>query len=655
MYKFLLCWRYLRTRWIAFASIISVTLGVATMIVVNSVMEGFRHEMQDRIHSILSDVVFESNSLTGFYDVEWHMQQIRDVADEHIAGMSATVVVPAMLSYQYNDRWMTRPVQLIGIDEKMQSQMGDLGKYLQHPENRKELSFNLRDGGYDTRDHQAGSEALERPDMVRAGWEHRRRWVERQRIIDSMRPNSERGEPVDPFGGAPGAVTPTAAVEQQPRYNGTGPAEASTVANTATPSGPLAHAPASGSAEANMDATENVGSNPFRDHPSPLQREPVKVAQKRARPAADDRYADYVPTPLAPTDGASSTGASQAGATAASAAQTPTDPVAAASSDANSAAVDTDAPAVDPAAGDPFAKHQAQDPQSVYDPSREQLTGVVLGIGLASYRDHEGRDRFLALPGDDVKLSFPTAGTPPEIAHPTFTVVDFYESKMSEYDASFVFVPIETLQRLRGMFDPSTKIGYASSIQIKLNPGSDGAQVRDLLRAAFVPQLYTIQTWRDKQGPLLAAVQMETAILNVLLFMIIAVAGFGILAIFFMIVVEKTRDIGILKSLGASRRGVQGIFLGYGLLLGTVGAGAGMVMGLLFVAYINEIADLLGMITGQEVFDPAIYYFQSIPTIVEPYTVAWIVVGALAIAVLASVLPARRASRLHPVEALRYE
>ena len=84
---------------------------------------------------------------------------------------------------------------------------------------------------------------------------------------------------------------------------------------------------------------------------------------------------------------------------------------------------------------------------------------------------------------------------------------------------------------------------------------------------------------------------METAILNVLLFMIIAVAGFGILAIFFMIVVEKTRDIGILKSLGASGRGIMGIFLAYGLSLGIVGSGVGMVIGLLFVVYINHIAD----------------------------------------------------------------
>ncbi|MCX6637180.1 MAG: FtsX-like permease family protein, partial [Acidobacteria bacterium] len=198
-------------------------------------------------------------------------------------------------------------------------------------------------------------------------------------------------------------------------------------------------------------------------------------------------------------------------------------------------------------------------------------------------------------------------------------------------------------------------IGLINAIQIKLKPGADGEAVRDKLRAAFAPELYGIYTWRDKQGALLAAVQMETAILNVLLFLIIAVAGFGILAIFYMIVVEKTRDIGILKSLGAPGRGVMGIFLAYGLSLGLVGSGVGMAIGLLFVRYINEIADGLGWITGRPVFDPSIYYFYKIPAVVVPQTLAWIVIGALSIAVAASILPARRAARLHPVEALRYE
>jgi lipoprotein-releasing system permease protein len=274
---------------------------------------------------------------------------------------------------------------------------------------------------------------------------------------------------------------------------------------------------------------------------------------------------------------------------------------------------------------------------------------------MVSYRTSEGEDKFMALPGDDVKLTTVTVDQPPRDSSDFFTIVDLYESKMSEYDSQFVFVPIQKLQRLRGMYDPTTGIGRINIIQIKLKPGADGNAVRDKLQAAFSPALYSIYTWRDNQGALLAAVQMESAILNLLLFLIIAVAGFGILAIFYMIVVEKTRDIGILKSLGAPGRGVMGIFLGYGLSLGMVGSGVGMAAGLLIVRYINEIAAALGWITGRPVFDPKIYYFYKIPAIVMPQTVTWIVVGALAIAVAASILPARRAARLHPVEALRYE
>jgi lipoprotein-releasing system permease protein len=97
------------------------------------------------------------------------------------------------------------------------------------------------------------------------------------------------------------------------------------------------------------------------------------------------------------------------------------------------------------------------------------------------------------------------------------------------------------------------------------------------------------------------------------------------------------------------------IFLGYGLSLGSVGAGVGMVIGLLFVWYINGIASALEYVTGQEVFDPTVYYFDRIPTNTSPVMVIWVVFGSVLIAVLASVLPALRAARLHPVQALRYE
>lgn len=544
MYKLLLCWRYLRTRWIALASVISVTLGVATMIVVNAVMAGFSHEMQTRIHGILSDIVFESHSLSGFQDPAWHMDEIRRAAGDSITGMTPTVAVPAMLSFQVRGQWVTRQVMFIGIDESSHAAASDFSRYLQHPENRRQLSFALRAGGYDTVDSQAESPGPTRPALEAAGWPHRRMRVERERLW------RERQEAQERAAGGP------------------------------------------------------------------------------ARPV--DQQVDAVLAATAPAEPKPDTG--------------------------GTAAIDSgaEAPAADAARKDPF-KTVRPDEGRTMDPAKEQFTGIVPGIGLASFRDSTGVDRFLVLPGDDVKITFPTAGTPPKAVSDTFTIVDFYESKMSEYDSNFVFVPIAALQRMRGMIDPQTGIPSINSIQVKLKDGADLDLVRDRLRKAFPAELYAISTWRDKQGPLLSAVDMEMAVLNILLFMIIAVAGFGILAIFFMIVVEKTRDIGILKSLGASSTGVAGIFLGYGLFLGAVGAGAGLALGLAITWNINRIRAAVEWFTGERVFDPSIYYFFKIPTIVHPATVLWIIAGAVAIAVAASVLPALRAARLHPVEALRHD
>ncbi len=549
MYKLLLCWRYLRTRWIALASVISVTLGVATMIVVNAVMAGFSYEMQTRIHGILSDLVFESHSLSGFQDPQWHMDEIRRAGGDDVVGMTPTVAVPAMLNFQIRGQWITRQVMLIGIDETTHARVSDFGRYLQHPSNREQLSFDLRDGGYDTVDSQAGGDTPTRPALEGAGWPYRRMRVERERLWR---------EKLD--------------------------------ADRATAGAPAA------------DASEGPG-NPVR---------PV------------DQQVDAV---LAAT-------------------ATPSEPLTDAESTATSGTTQPQ---------DPFRAVQRPDEGTRMDPAKEQFTGIVPGIGLASFRDSTGIDRFLTLPGDDVKITFPTAGTPPKAVSDTFTIVDFYESKMSEYDSNFVFVPIGALQRMRGMIDPQSGIVSVNSIQIKLRDGANLEEVRDRLRKAFPADLYAVASWRDKQGPLLAAVDMEMAVLNILLFLIIAVAGFGILAIFFMIVVEKTRDIGILKSLGARASGIAGIFLGYGLFLGILGAGVGLALGLAIATNINTIRIGVEWMTGEKVFDPTIYYFFKIPTIIDPVTITWIVVGAIGIAVGSSVLPALRAARLHPVEALRHE
>ncbi|MGQ0634428.1 MAG: ABC transporter permease [Planctomycetaceae bacterium] len=519
MYKLLLCSRYLKTRYIALASIISVMLGVATMIVVNSVMAGFSSEMRERIHGILADMVIESNSMDGTLDPDRQMKLIRQAAGEYIAAMSPTVEVYGMLTFKYAGQYIPKPITLIGIEPASKSKVGTLADHL---ENYKEQT---NDEGQVIGKAPRSADEPPNWDLLPGYLEYRRRrksapvFEEDPEIHAAARNPGDEVDPSDLLGGGIG---------------GGG-----------------------------------------RDEP------------------------------------------------------------------------------VDPAA--PL-------------PARVYIGSQLVSFG---YPDKEtGKIRLvpMVIPGDDVRISTVSAGQPPEPRHFDATVVDILKTGMSEYDNSLVFCNIEQLQMVRGMYDPDSArdpitgrtdpekcIKAITTIQIKLKNYADAEKVADKLREVFEPGKFRINTWEEKQGPLLAAVEIESAILNVLLFLIIAVAGFGILAIFFMIVVEKTRDIGILKSLGASSRGVMSIFLSYGLSLGLVGSGVGVGVGLLFVRYINEIEDGLTWLTGRKVFDETIYYFPSIPTRVHALTVLWVALGAMAIAVLASILPARRAARLNPVQALRHE
>ena len=520
MYKLLLCWRYLRTRFLAFICIGSVMLGVATLIVVNSVMSGFSTKLKDRLHGLLSDVVIETGNFNGFpVPVEEMLKKIdHSSVAKYIETRTATIEVFAMINFTaQNGGQVTRAVNLVGIDPKGRSEIGGFAEYLTDPKRQKNASFDLSDEA----------------------------WFKWQAINPPL-------EFLAPLRDVPrGDFVPPPLLE------------------------------------------------PFRlelpPAPPPIEGgAKLELPKLVLEPVVEMTLPGEVKAPPEP------------------------DPV-------------------------PKFEHKPK--------------CAILGWAIGTFRDKNPitgvmEDIHEIEEGDTIYLVTVGAGkATPQPVYSSFAVCDFFKSEMAEYDSHMVFVPLDYLQSLRGMD------GKATHIQLKLTDYSHAREVVEELQRLLPGRIYGCQvsTWEQKQGALISAIDVERGILNLLLFMIIGVAGFGILAIFSMIVVEKTRDIGILKSLGASNRGVMSIFLSYGLLLGFVGAMLGTGLGLLITTYINEIEHFLTTITGTEIFDRSIYYFNEIPTNIQTGSVVLINLGSVFIAMIFSVLPALRAAMLHPVRALRYE
>jgi lipoprotein-releasing system permease protein len=165
-----------------------------------------------------------------------------------------------------------------------------------------------------------------------------------------------------------------------------------------------------------------------------------------------------------------------------------------------------------------------------------------------------------------------------------------------------------------------------------------------------------IETWEQRQVQFIAAVEKEKVLVTILFALISLVAVVLIGCIFYMIVEKKTKDIGIVKSVGATSRGVAGIFIGYGAAVGVVGAFLGTVSAIIFVRYINEIQGLLAKLNPKlRVWSPEVYTFDRIPNVVKFQEAGVIVLIAIIAAMLGALLPAVLAARIWPVDALRYE
>ena len=237
-----------------------------------------------------------------------------------------------------------------------------------------------------------------------------------------------------------------------------------------------------------------------------------------------------------------------------------------------------------------------------------------------------------------------------KISVKAFVVAGKFKSGMYDFDKNYVYIPLAVAQELIGSKEKDAVTG----ISVKLDNYRYANQVRDRLQAALGFEYY-VQTWEDARKTFLTAVMMERHVMAFILFFIIVVAGFNILAILTMIVLEKSKDIGVLKALGATTQGIMSIFLLNGLLIGSIGASAGVTIGLSIVFRINWLENFLYNTIGWRPFPPEVYYFNQIPTVVNPGGIILTIGIAIASSVLFSIYPALRAARLDPVETLRYE
>jgi lipoprotein-releasing system permease protein len=168
-------------------------------------------------------------------------------------------------------------------------------------------------------------------------------------------------------------------------------------------------------------------------------------------------------------------------------------------------------------------------------------------------------------------------------------------------------------------------------------------------------EIISVQTWIDMNFTIISAVKKEISLVLILFIIISFVAVFLVLSIFWSMISEKTRDIGILRAMGASRSGVAGLWVFYGFLLGLVGAVLGVSLAYTIVLNINPIHEWLGRALGVQVWDPKIYYFTTIPAKVDPVHAAMVLAGGMVSAVVGALIPAIHAARMNPVKSLRFE
>jgi len=269
--------------------------------------------------------------------------------------------------------------------------------------------------------------------------------------------------------------------------------------------------------------------------------------------------------------------------------------------------------------------------------------GVAIGKRMAE-------NLGLAL-GDTITLISPDGDVTPLGTTPRmkgYPITAIFEVGMSEYDSSIVYMPFSEAQLYFNMD------GRAQTIEIYVDNPDDVDALKPKVEAAAQRPIDMVD-WRQRNETFFSALQVERNVMFMILTLIVLVAALNIISGLIMLVKDKGHDIAILRTMGATRAAVMRIFFITGASIGIVGTLAGLGLGVLVCLNIELIREFVGWITDTELFSPELYYLSQLPAEMDTGETASVVIMALVLSVLATLYPSWRASRLDPVEALRYE
>ena len=273
------------------------------------------------------------------------------------------------------------------------------------------------------------------------------------------------------------------------------------------------------------------------------------------------------------------------------------------------------------------------------DATPSGLPPVVVGGRLAERMGIFRGDTLLVFSLENVRTD-PLGSLRPTVRQ--FEVTGTFMTGMYEYDLNNMYVPLEVVQGMLGIRDRDQVSGLGVRITDPWNATAVGGEIRN--RLGFP---YYVESWITTNQSLFSALQLEKLAMGIILFLIVIVAAFNIVSTLVMVVVDRTSEIGILKSMGMTDRGILRVFLLQGFSIGVLGTVLGTGLGLL-LSWILHRFEIIQI-------PPDVYFIDRLPISVQPSDVFLIIAGSLVISLLATIYPAYQASRLQPVEAIKHE